>query len=91
MAILNNTHIAVIWDSPASPNGIVSYSVTIEERDLLTDDTVIVFLQTVTQLELFVEYEIAAYSNYTISVTSQTSAGIGDTQIVIVQTPEEGE
>ena len=88
----NNTHIIVMWDPPATPNGIVSYRIKIEERNLLSDESVVIYyVQNVTELELMVEYTVEAYSQYTVSVTSQTSAGIGETQTETIQTPEEGE
>ena len=90
MASFNSTHITVKWDPPATPNGIVNYTVVIEERNLLTNDLVLIFTQNVTELELLVEYAVEAYSEYTTNVTSQTSVGIGVTQRVTIQTPEEG-
>ena len=91
MESFNSTHIVVMWDPPATPNGIVSYRVKIEERKLLSDELVVIYyVQNVTELELMVEYAVEAYSRYTVNVTSQTSAGIGETQTETIQTPEEG-
>ena len=90
MASINSTHITVKWDPPAAPNGIVNYTVVIEERNLLTNDLILIFTKNVTELELLVEYAVEAYSEYTTNVRSQTSAGIGETQRVTIQTPEEG-
>ena len=90
--LLNDTHISVSWKPPTSPNGIVSYQVDIRETSLLSnDDIVILSVSNVTELELLVEYSIKPYSLYTTDVTSYTSAGSGETEMVTIQTPEEGE
>ena len=62
----------------------------IQERDLLTDNTDIIVMDVVFELELIVDYPVGAYFEYVINVTSQTSAGEGDTVTAVFQTPEEG-
>ena len=80
-----------MWDPPSSPNGIVTYQVEIQETDLSSNDVIILLAATnVTELELLLENSLAAYSLYTIDVTSFTSAGAGETQTVTLQTPEQG-
>ena len=69
------------------PNGILNYSVLVEESDRLTDVTGIVLMDEVTERLAVVMAE--AYSEYTISVTPQTSAGAGDTETVSISTPED--
>ena len=87
----NDTHILISWSEPASPNGVVTYSVEVVERDLLTNDNFTVATENmVTGLELAVNYTEEPYSEYTIVVTSQTGAGMGDPVSVSFQTPEEG-
>ena len=89
-ATFNDTHIAITWDNPANPNGIVNYNVEIEEADILTNEAVIIFTEVVTDTQLVVEQELAAYFKYTVNVTSQTIAGEGETVTVSFITPEEG-
>ena len=61
------------------------------ERDLLTSDVITVTPETmVTELELAVNYAVKPYSEYTVSVVSQTGAGMGDPAMFSFQTPEEG-
>ena len=62
----------------------------IQERDLLTNNTNIIITDVVVQPELTVNYPVEVYSEYTINVTSQTSAGQGETVTDQFQTPEEG-
>ena len=47
-------------------------------------------MDVVFELELIVDYPVGAYFEYVINVTSQTSAGEGDTVTAVFQTPEEG-
>ena len=87
----NGTHITfVTWEAPEFPRGEVNYTVVIQERDLLTDDTSVVAMYVIVELQLMVDYPVEAYFEYTINVTSQTSAGEGDTETIMFQTPEEG-
>ena len=90
-ASFNDTHIIITWEPPSAPNGLVNYTVVVQERDLLSDDTNIPVTEVVTtELELIVEYPVEVYSEYTVNVTSQTSAGEGETETMQFQTPEEG-
>ena len=69
----------------------MTYNVSVMERDLLSNDTsTIASVTTVTELELAVRYTVEPYSMYTVTVTSQTSAGMGDPATFSFQTPEEG-
>ena len=91
MRSFNGTHITIItWEAPEFPNGLVSYTVVIQERDLLTDTASIIVMDVVVDLMLIVNYPVEVYSEYTINVTSQTSAGEGETETMMFQTPEEG-
>ena len=90
-ASFNTTHILISWSEPANPNGIVTYNISVTETDLLTTNTsTIVSEAMVTELELAVSYVVKPYSEYTVSVTSQTGAGMGDTTTFSFQTDEEG-
>lgn len=87
----NETHILISWSEPASPNGKVTYSIVVMERDLLTNTIMTVAEEAmVTELELVVNYAVEPYSEYTVSVRSQTGAGMGDPAVFLFQTPEEG-
>ena len=86
----NATHIIIKWEAPEFPRGLVNYTVVVQERDLLSDATDIIAMDVVTELQLIVDYPVEVYSEYTINVTSQTSAGEGDTETTMFQTPEEG-
>lgn len=69
----------------------MTYNVAVMESDLLTSDVNTIASETmVTELELAVSYTVGPYSMYTIIVTSQTSAGMGDPATFSFQTPEEG-
>ena len=86
----NNTHIIITWDAPEFPRGLVNYTVVVRERNLLSGATDVIGMDVVTELQLIVDYPVEVYSEYVINVTSQTSAGEGDTETIMFQTPEEG-
>ena len=82
-----------MWAAPAYPNGVVNYTVEVQERSLLDDASVAATtIESVVtaELELIVEYVVEPYSEYTVSVTSQTSAGMGVAVNDSFQTPEGG-
>ena len=88
----NGSHILISWSEPANPNGNVTYSIVVMERDLLTNETSTVASETmVTGLELVVDYAVEPFSEYSVNVTSETGAGMGDPALFSFQTPEEGE
>lgn len=90
-ASFNETHILISWNEPASPNGNVTYSIVVMERDLLTNTNMTVAEETmVTELGLTVNYTVEPYFEYTVTVKSQTGAGMGDPAMFTFQTPEEG-
>ena len=86
----NGTHIEVTWLPPATPNGIVNYSVVIQERDLLDNTVMMVEIDVTVESILIVEYETRAYHEYSVTVTSQTSAGMGDAVMASFVTDQEG-
>ena len=78
---------------PVSPNGVVNYTVIVSERDLLSDSSApptIIKEEVITELELLVDYMVKPYHEYFVSVTSQTSAGMGETVMESFVTPEDG-
>ena len=89
--VLNDSHIAVLWEPPAFPNGIVTYFVAITEMDLFSTEITSLFNDDTAELELIFEYAVVPYSEYNINVTSQTSAGLGETEQLVLQTSESGE
>ena len=90
MAFSNDTHITITWDPPATPNGLVSYSISMTELDLLSGKSITVFTNVVSEPGLILEFVVMAHSEYTINVTSQTSAGVGETETYTFQTQQEG-
>jgi hypothetical protein len=89
----NDTHIFITWAAPAYPNGIVNYTIELQERSLLDDANVLattIQSEVTADLELIVGYTVEPYSEYTVSVTSQTSAGMGVAVNDSFETPEEG-
>lgn len=69
------------------PNGILNYSVRVKERDLVTNEMKILLMDEVTERLAVVLFE--PYSEYTVNVTPQTSAGMGNTEIMSISTPED--
>ena len=64
-----------------------------KERDLLDDfgDPPTIIEQKITkELELLIDYLVNAYHEYIVNVTSQTSAGMGESVMENFVTPEEG-
>lgn len=90
-ATSNETHLLVTWCAPTTPNGLVNYTLEIEESDLsnlLTSTTT--FETTLSEPDRFVEYPIKAFSRYDITVTSFTIAGNGEAVTTSLETPEGG-
>ena len=90
-ATINMTHLLVMWCAPTTPNGLVNYTVEIEESDpsnLLPSTPT--FETTLSEPDRFVEYPIRPYSCYDITVTSFTIAGSGKAVKNKLVTPEKG-
>lgn len=83
----NDTHIIIYWNEPQMPNGILNYSILVEEKDLLTNATRTLLMDEVTERLAVVMAEV--YSEYTVSVTPQTGAGMGNTEMASISTPED--
>ena len=87
----NDTRVLISWREPDTPNGMVTYSVEVMERNLLTNENITIANEgVVTELELSVNYTVEPYSEYTVTVTSRTRAGEGEPATFLFQTPEEG-
>ena len=90
-ATSNATHIITMWVAPASPNGLVNYTIEIQEINLLTHEITMFETMTVSEEALILERQVRPYLMYNVSVTSQTSAGAGETVMTSFTTPEAGE
>ena len=88
----NTTNIFITWSTPVYPNGLVNFTIVLKERDLLDDSgsPTIIEPENTKELELVVNYMVNAYHEYVVSVTSQTSAGMGESVMETFVTPEEG-
>ena len=88
----NGTHITITWYSPSQPNGIVNYTVLLQEEDLLlgTTEDITMDKVVVTELLLVVPRMTEPYREYSATVTAQTSAGRGEDAFGILTTPEDG-
>ena len=86
----NSSYIFITWAAPENPNGVVNYTVIVRERNLLTNATADIESVVTVALERLVSYEVRAYHEYSISVTSQTSAGMGGTVMKSFLTPAGG-
>ena len=72
----------------------MNYTIVVKEWDLLDDSSTpkIIEQEITKELELVVDYNMVnAYHEYVVNVTSQTSAGMGESVTETFVTPEEGE
>ena len=86
----NETHIIIRWDPPFEPNGVVNYTVLLQETDLVQNTTIDITLEEVTELSLIVSFETNPYREYVAIVTAQTGAGMGESTQGTLMTPEGG-
>lgn len=87
----NFSHIIILWGAPASPNGLVNYTVVLQEINLLNSEITLVESLTVSEESLIVERQVRPFSRYNVSVTSQTIVGEGEVVMFSFDTPEAGE
>ena len=80
-----------MWGIPASPNGLVNYTVVVQEIDLLTREITLIEMLTVGEENLILMYRVQPYSMYNVSVTSLTVIGEGDVVMESFTTDEAGE
>ena len=80
-----------MWGAPASPNGLVNYTIVVQEIDLLTREITLIDDLTVSEEGLVLEYQVRPYSMYNVSVTSLTIAGEGEVMMASFMTEEAGE
>ena len=87
----NATHIVAMWLEPLSPNGVVSYNVTLTSTDLLTGDlSMLEAGQVVTETQYVVEVMVEFYTEYNVSVVPFTEAGSGTSSAFSLTIPEGG-
>ena len=80
-----------MWGTPANPNGLVNYTVVVQEIDLLTRAVILIESVTVVEENLILMYQVRPYSMYNVSVTSLTIVGEGETVVESSRTDEDGE
>ena len=80
-----------MWGTPANPNGLVNYTVVVQEIDLLTRAITLIESVTVVEENLILMYQVRPYSMYNVSVTSLTIVGEGETVVESFSTDEDGE
>ena len=77
------------WDAPLSPNGVLEYTLTLDQTDLARPTTVLPQLTNVTnQTEFSFSLPLPPYHLYTVTVTPFTGAGEGEADMDSVQTNE---
>ena len=81
--------INITWSESLYPNGVItSYSVTVYRTDNTSD--VEYSNASIRVPNVTVSVTVPAYTNYTVSVAASTSAGQGQEDSVIIQSPEAG-
>ena len=78
----------ITWERPTNPNGIITnYSVTVYQTD---NSSNVVYRSSRTQPNVVASVMVAAYVNYTVTVSAFTSAGEGEDNSFITISPEAG-
>ena len=90
LAFVNASFARIIWLEPAIPNGIVSYNFSIVGVDLLTGDIEFSDSVLLSDTEYLFTEGILPYSEYNVTVTAQTEAGLGNPVEISFQTPQAG-
>ena len=82
--------INITWDEPQTPNGIVSYEVSITGVDLATQLNVLSETAVTNETQYSVEAALEVYAQYVVMVTAMTGGGQGPTVVTNLTTPEGG-
>ena len=79
----------ITWDEPTNPNGdITSYEVTVHQTD---NPSVIVYTNaTLTVTSVTPSVRVLPFTNYTVTVAANTSAGQGEGDTTIIESPQAG-
>ena len=81
--------LSVTWDAPLFPNGVLLYTVTLNQTDLARPTTVLPELANDTaETEVFFNLTLSPHHLYTVTVTPFTGAGEGEADMDSVQTNE---
>ena len=82
--------INITWDEPQTPNGIVSYEVSITGVDLATQLNVLSETTVTNETQYSVETTLEVYAQYVVMVTAMTGGGQAQTVVTNLTTPEGG-
>ena len=82
--------INITWDEPQTPNGIVSYEVSITGVDLATQLNVLSETAVTNETQYSVEAALEVYALYVVMVTAMTGGGPAQTVVTNLTTPEGG-
>ena len=79
----------IAWDKPANPNGVItSYKVTVQQTDSPSVTVYTNTTLTVTSVTPLVM--VLPFTDYTVTVAANTSAGQGESTSITVESPEAG-
>ena len=82
--------INITWDEPQTPNGIVSYELSITGVDLATQLSVLSETTVTNETQYSVETTLEVYAQYVVMVTAMTGGGPAQTVVTNLTTPEGG-
>ena len=82
--------INITWDEPQTPNGIVSYELSITGVDLATQLSVLSETTVTNETQYSVETTLEVYAQYVVMVTAMTGGGQAQTVVTNLTTPEGG-
>ena len=87
----NFTLINITWDEPETPNGIVSYEVTVTGVDLATQLSVLNVTAATNETQYLLGTTVEVYAQYVVMVTAITGGGRGTPVETNFNTSEGGE
>ena len=82
-------NVNIRWDEPTYPNGVIkSYEVTVSRTD---DSNDIVYNDDILEgTSVTPSVMVLPFTNYTVTVAANTSAGQGDEVTMIIESPQAG-
>ena len=79
----------ITWDEPTYPNGVIKfYEITVSRTNDFTD--IIYTNTTLTATSVTPSVMVLPFTNYTVTVAANTSAGQGERVTTIIESPEAG-
>ena len=84
----SNNELVAQWAPPLQPNGVISYNVSVTARDLAKGTTVTVQLPNYMGLVPNITVPTEPYTEYTVKVAAETTAGQGQNSTTSCQTAE---